>query len=181
MADKILKANDSLTISLKMKRVMWELLKPIFYHSPRPLFGFRNALLRLCGAKIGNKVHVYPHVNVKLPWNLEIGDNVGVGEDTYLYSWAKITLEDNSVISHRCQLCSGSHDCNDPQFPIILAPIVVKKNAWVCTEAFIGPGVKVGEYAVVSAGAVLYSNAKSWGIYVGNPAKRVGMRTFETN
>jgi putative colanic acid biosynthesis acetyltransferase WcaF len=133
----------------------------------------------MCGAKIGKSVHIYPHVNVKLPWNICIGNNVGIGEDTYLYSWSMITIEDNAVISHRCQLCSGSHDCNDPDFPVTLKPIHIGKNAWICTEVFIGPGVTMGDYAVASAGAVLYKSAKAWGIYVGNPAKRVGDRTFE--
>ena len=179
MAQKILAANDTLSRSLKIKRLMWELVKPIFYHSPRPLFGFRNALLRMCGAKIGTQVHIYPHVNVKLPWNLNIGDNVGIGEDTWLYSWGMITIERNAIISHRCQLCSGSHNCFDKEFPVVLSPIIVKESAWICTQVFIGPGVKVGEYAVVSSGAVLMKNAKPWGIYMGNPASRIGMRTFD--
>lgn len=175
---KVLNANDSLTLSFKIRRIVWELAKPVFYHSPRPLFGFRNWMLRLFGAKIGNKVHIYPHVNIKLPWNLVIGDNVGIGEDTFLYSWDMITIEDDAIVSHKCQLCSGSHDCFDPNFPVVLSPIIIKKNAWICTQVFIGPGVKVGEYSVISSGAVLMRNARPWGIYVGNPATKVGERCF---
>lgn len=175
---RFVNANASLSTSLKVRRICWEFVKPIVYYSPRPLFGFRNFVLRLFGAKIGKKVHIYPHVSVKLPWNIKIGDNVGIGEDTLLYSWTTITIEDNAVVSHKCQLCSGSHDCFDPEFPVVLSPIVVKKNAWICTQVFIGPGVKVGEYAVVSSGAVLMKNAKAWGIYVGNPATKIGDRTF---
>lgn len=174
-----MKANDTLSLKRKAVRLLWEIVKPVFYHSPRPLFGFRNALLRMFGAEIGTKVHIYPHVNVKLPWNLRIGNNVGIGEDTFLYSWDTITIEDNAVISHKCQLCSGSHDCFDPDFPVVLSPITIHANAWLCTQVFVGPGVKVGEYAVVSSGAVLMRNAKPWGIYAGNPAKKVGDRTFE--
>lgn len=171
-------ANDSLSVSEKIMRILWEIVKPFFYHSPRPFFGLRNWILRLFGAKIGKNVHIYPRVNIKLPWNLTIGNNVGVGEDTLLYSWAMITIEDDAIVSHKCQLCSGSHDCFDPEFPVILSPIIVKKGVWICTQVFIGPGVKLGEYAVVSSGAVLMRNAKSWGIYVGNPASKVGDRSF---
>ncbi len=175
---KIVNANDSLSFSMKVKRICWELVKPVVFYSPRPLFEFRNNILRLFGAKIGENVHIYPHVNIKLPWNLNVGNNVGIGEDTLLYSWAMITIKDNAVISHKCQLCAGSHDCFDPDFPVVLSPITVERNVWVCTQAFIGPGVKVGEYAVVSSGAVLMRKAKAWGIYVGNPAKWMGERVY---
>ena len=175
---RIIHANDSLNFSMKCRRVGWELVKPLFYHSPRPMFGFRNALLRMFGAKIGKRVHIYPHVQVKLPWNVRIGNNVWIGEDTLLYSWGMITIEEDVVISHKCQLCSGSHDCFDPDFPVLFSPIVVKKGAWLCTQAFIGPGVTVGEYAVISSGAILMKKAKAWGIYVGNPAMKVGERSF---
>lgn len=65
------------------------------------------------------------------------------------------------------------------EFPVVLSPIIVKESAWICTQVFIEYGVKVGEYAVVSSGAVLMKNAKPWGIYMGNPASRIGMRTFD--
>ena len=61
-------------------RIIWSIFNPLFYFSPRSFFAWRSFLLRLFGAKIGKKVHIYPSVKIYLPWNLEIGDFSCIGE-----------------------------------------------------------------------------------------------------
>jgi putative colanic acid biosynthesis acetyltransferase WcaF len=64
--------------------------------------------------------------------------------------------------------------------PLLKPPIEIGDMAWICADAFVGPGVTVGEGAVVGARAVVVKNVEPWTIVVGNPAKAVGRRTLRS-
>ncbi|MCX8156979.1 MAG: WcaF family extracellular polysaccharide biosynthesis acetyltransferase [Verrucomicrobiae bacterium] len=158
-------------------RVLWAILgKPIFRLSPRPFFSWRRLLLRCFGAKVGKEVHVYPSTTVYFPWNLEIGDWSAVGEDALIYNLGKVTIGERVTISHWAHLCAGTHDYTKPDFPLLKPPIVVKNQAWICSQAFVGPGVTIGEGAIVGAGAVVMKDVDAWPIVAGNPAVKVKVR-----
>jgi hypothetical protein len=56
-------------------RALWELLRcPLFAWTPRPLWGWRRAVLRLFGAKIGPNANILPTARIAVPWNLDLGD-----------------------------------------------------------------------------------------------------------
>jgi len=59
---------------------------------------------------------------------------------------------------------------------LIKAPITIGEEAWVCADALVGPGVKVGSRAVVGARAVLVKDVKAGAIVAGNPCSIVGKR-----
>ena len=49
-------------------------------------------------------------------------------------------------------------------------------GGWVAADAFIGPGVTIGQAAVVGARAVVVKDVPAFAIMVGNPARQVGIR-----
>ena len=68
---------------------------------PRSFFSWRSFLLRLFGAKIGRKVHIYPSVKIYLPWNLEIDDYSCIGEWSLIYNLGfRPNSEDNLQIDN---------------------------------------------------------------------------------
>jgi len=74
------------------------------------------------------------------------------------------------VVSQGAYLCTGSHDYRDPEFPLIAKPITVGRRAWVCADAFVGPGVAVGDGAILAARGAAFDNLAPWTISRGNPA-----------
>ena len=82
-----------------VKRILWTLGKFFFRNSPRIAFGYRNAILRMFGAKIGKHVHIYSSTVVWFPWNLEIGDWSAIGEDTLIYNLGRVTIGEKATIS----------------------------------------------------------------------------------
>lgn len=160
-------------------RVLWMAIgKPLFWVSPRPFFAWRRGVLRLFGADIGPGVHIYPSATVYFPWKLSIGAYSAVGEHAILYNLGPITLGSQVTISQHAHLCAGTHDHTDPTMPLLKPPIVVEDQAWVCAEAFIGPGVTVGEGAIVGARAVAVKQVPAWTIVAGNPAAVIRKRTL---
>jgi len=55
--------------------------------------------------------------------------------------------------------------------PVITAPIRIGRRAWVAADVFVGPGVTIGEGAVVGARASVFRNVDSWTVVGGNPAR----------
>ncbi len=160
-------------------RLLWTIVYPLFRYSPRPMFGWRRLLLRIFGARIGSKVNVYNSATIYMPWNLEIGDWSSIGEYTFIYNLGKVVIGRYCTVSHRAHLCAGSHDYADPSMPLLKPPITVGDQAWVCADAYIGPGVTIGEGAVVGARAVVVKDVPPWTIVAGNPAKEVKSRTIK--
>jgi len=157
-------------------RVLWRLAHPLFAWSPRQLWGWRRFLLRLFGAKIGKNVHVFPSALIAIPWNIAIDDEAAVGDGAILYSLGPITIGRQATVSQYAHLCAGTHDYRDPTMPLLKPAITVGAGAWICADAFIGPGITIGDMAIVGARAVAVKDVETGMIVAGNPAQVVGDR-----
>jgi putative colanic acid biosynthesis acetyltransferase WcaF len=160
------------------RRGLWGFGRLAFRFSPRPCFGWRRFVLRCFGAKIGEHVNTYPSTRIYFPWNLVVGDWSAIGEDAFIYNLGIVTLGEKVTISHRAQLCAGTHDYTQPDLPLLKPPIVIQAEAWICADAFVGPGVTVGAGAVVGARAVVMKNVQPWVIMGGNPANALKKRVL---
>ena len=157
-------------------RILWMLATPLFRWSPRPMFAWRRMLLRAFGARVGRGVNVYPSVRVEIPWNLELGEGAAVGDRAWIYNLGPVRLGARATVSHNAHLCAGTHDYRDPSLPLLRMPISVGDDAWICAQAFVGPGSEVGEGAVVGGGAVVNGKVEAWTVVAGNPAVFVKQR-----
>lgn len=162
------------------RRILWGLARMTFRFSPRPCFGWRRFVLRCFGAKIGAHVNTYPSTWIYFPWNLAVGDWSAIGEEAFVYNLGLVTLGEKVTISHRAQLCAGTHDYTQPDLPLLRPPIVIHNQAWICADAFVGPGVTVGEGAIVGARGVVTKNVEPWVIVAGNPAKPIKKRILNS-
>jgi len=160
----------------QLRRVFWGVGKLFFRFSPRPCFGWRRFVLRCFGATVGKNVNTYPSTRIYFPWNLTAGDWSALGEDVFIYNLGPVTLGEQVTVSHRAHLCAGTHDYTQPDLPLLKPPIEIKSQAWVCADAFVGPGVTVGAGAVVGARAVVMKNVEPWMVVAGNPAREIKRR-----
>lgn len=168
---------DSLGMRNKFLRQVWHAFW-FFFFRPTPVFlhPWRSFLLRLFGSKIEGRVYVYPDVRIFAPWNLTLkeGSSLGPGVDCYCVD--KIEVGPGAVVSQRTFLCTASHDIRSRLFELVTAPISIGGYAWIAAEAFIGPGVNVGEGAVVGARACVIKGVKPWTVVAGNPARQIKRR-----
>ena len=148
--------------------VVWLLL---FLPSPRPLHGWRRFLLRLFGARIGKAVHVYPSAKVWAPWNLEMDDHACLSFSVDCYCVDRISIGAHATVSQYSYLCGASHDYRDPALPLTPRPIVIGAGAWVAADVFVGPGVTIGDGAVVGARSTVMTDVEPWTVVSGNPAQ----------
>ena len=153
------------------------LFRPSFHN----LYGYRALLLRCFGAKLGRNVRIRRTARIEIPWNVELADNVSVGDHAILYSLGKITIGRWSFVSQYAHLCAGTHDQTTRTYPLLRLPITLGEDVWVAADAFVGPGVTVGDRTVVGARASAFADLPSDVVAVGNPAKPLKPRTFASS
>jgi acetyltransferase-like isoleucine patch superfamily enzyme len=132
-------------------------------HSQIDDFVFINAG-KMCA--IGRFVHFASFVSV-----------VGGGE---LY------VDDFSGFSAGCRVITGTDDYTGPFMtnPTVprefthyqLSRVKLEKHVIVGTNAIIFPGVTIGEGAAVGAAAVVRRDLAPWGVYAGEPLRKIGER-----
>lgn len=145
--------------------------------TPPPMKGWRRLLLRRFGAQIHDTANVYGSVRIWYPPNLTMEARSTLGPGVDCYTMGPIHVGRNVIISQKAYLCTGTHDINDPSFQIRARPITLEADCWICADAFVGPGVTVGSGAVLSARGAVFRDMEPWGVYQGNPARKIKDRT----
>ena len=138
--------------------------------TPPPLYGWRRLILTLFGARLSPTARVYGSAHIWSPRNLVMADYALIGPEAKIYSMATITIGAYAIVSQRAHLCAGSHDVDDFHFQLRARPIRIGFRAWIAAEAFVGPGVTVGQGAVLSARGCAFRDLAEWTIFTGNPA-----------
>lgn len=153
-------------------RVCWRVVWLLAYRpSPKLFHGWRRFLLRSFGAKIAKDAYPHPSVKIWAPWNLEMGSLSSLGPYVDCYCVDKVIIGSHVTISQYSFLCTATHEYRDPRRPLVTSPIVISDRAWVAACVFIGPGVTVGEHAVVGARASVFRDVDPWTVVGGNPAR----------
>lgn len=175
---RAIEGGASFSLGNRLTRVIWSIAWLVLARfTPPPMHGWRRLVLRAFGATIGRGARVHASVSIWLPSNLVLGEHVLIGPGARLYDQGAITIGAWSVVSQRAHLCASTHRVDDPDFQLECRPIVIGERCWVAAEAFVGPGVTMGDGAVLAARAALFENAEADGIYRGNPAGLVRQRT----
>ena len=141
-------------------------------------------------AKIGKNTKIYDQVNL---YGCEIGDNTKI--DAFVYIEGGVKIGNNVKIRPFTFICDGVTIEDD----VFIGPNVtftndknprvrgdwkllktrVKKGASIGAGAVILPGITIGEYSLVGAGAVVTKDVPPRAVVAGNPARVVRYRTGE--
>jgi putative colanic acid biosynthesis acetyltransferase WcaF len=156
---------------------LWWAIQTIFFaSSPQIFYRWRVFLLRLFGAKIGKNVIIRPSVKITYPWKLTIGDFSWIGDNVELYNLGHISIGNNTIISQRSYLCTGSHDYESKYFDIYEKKIIIGNSCWLATDVFVAPGIEIGDNTVVGARSSVFNSLPSDSVCLGSPAKKIRSR-----
>lgn len=119
-------------------------------------------------------------VRINAPFHTDFGRHISLGKNIIINMGAMFTdlggivLEDNVLIAPRVNIITVNHPTAPNQRGgLILKPVIIRKNAWIGTNATILPGVTIGENAIVAAGAVVSRDVAPNTIVGGVPAKLI--------
>jgi acetyltransferase-like isoleucine patch superfamily enzyme len=104
---------------------------------------------------------------------ISIGNNVVVNRRCYLDGRVGIDIRNNVSISPEVYIVSLEHDPDSPAFATRGGPVVIEDHVWIGARAFVAPGVRLGEGAVIGAGAVVTRDINPYRVAVGVPAREI--------
>ncbi len=163
-----------------LKRFAWHYVNIVFFRSGFfPLYKLKTSLLRIFGAKVGKNVLIKPHVNIKYPWFLQLGNNIWIGEEVWIDNLAEVKIADNVCLSQGALLLCGNHNYTKTSFDLIVKPIILEEGVWICAKSIICGGVVCRNHSIVSTASVLSNTTEAFGIYKGNPAVKIKQRLME--
>lgn len=142
--------------------------------TPPSLGPWRRVLLRLFGAKVSSTAGIYGSARITDPSNVEIGEHAYIGPRVIIEASARIAFGDYSLVSQEAWICAALDGPLD--YETTSRAIEIGRYAWIAAKAFVGPGVRVGEGAVVGACGCAFEELSPWTVYVGNPAQPVRPR-----
>jgi acetyltransferase-like isoleucine patch superfamily enzyme len=132
-------------------------------------------LEELFGRKLDN-------VRILTPFICDFGNRVKFGKGVFINHSAilsasgGIEFEDGSMAAPGLRIATINHDMNERHAIYTYGKVTVKKNAWIGMNVTICPGVTIGEYAVVAAGAVVTKDVPDYAVVGGVPAKVIRMQ-----
>ena len=102
---------------------------------------------------------------------VKFGKNVFINHSAILSASGGIEFEDGAMSAPGLRIATINHDMNERHTKYTYGKVLVKKNAWLGMNVTICPGVTIGEYAVVAAGAVVTKDVPDYAVVGGVPAK----------
>jgi len=155
---------------------LWRAVEGLVFASWIPGSGWRAALLRLFGAKVGQGVVIKPRVRVKFPWKLSIGEHSWIGESAWIDNLDEVVIGDHCCLSQGVYLCTGNHRWDDEAFALVTRPIRIEDHSWLGAHARVGPGVVCRTGGVLTMASTAVSDLESWTVHAGAPAQPVRRR-----
>lgn len=156
------------------KIILWMFVSQCFFETFLPWpSSFKRKLLNWFGAEISKGVVIKPHVQIKYPWFLTVGEFSWIGEHVWIDNLGRVLIGSDSVLSQGVYLCTGNHNFKKESFDLMIGEISIGNSTWVGAKSVVAPGVSINDGIVVSLGSVVKSDLSEPGIYSGNPAVKI--------
>lgn len=139
------------------------------YHSPEEI---REIMSRLIGKKVDESFRLFPPFYTDFGKNITIGKGVFINSGCHFQDQGGIIIGDGSLIGHNVVIATINHDLNPGNDrKNHYAPVKIGAHVWIGANATILPGVAVGDWAVVAAGAVVTKDVPPFTVVGGLPAR----------
>jgi len=120
-------------------------------------------------------------VRILTPFICDFGNRVKFGKGVFINHSAilsasgGIEFEDGVMAAPGLRIATINHDMNNRHTIYTYGKVTIKKNAWLGMNVTVCPGVTIGKYAVVGAGAVVTKDVPDYAVVAGVPAKVIKM------
>ena len=133
--------------------------------------------------RVGSSPGISPNAVFSNPERIEIGDRVRIGARCHIWAGhasAKIRIGDDCLFGPEVMVTAATYRYNDgtPVTGQLMdeADVVIGRDVWLATRAIVLPGARIGDGAIIAAGAIVKGEIPAFAIAAGQPARVVGQR-----
>jgi len=134
----------------------------------------------LGGIKLAKRVRIFPNARFEVHkgGEIDIQENVSIGQGFHITSQGKLTIGSGTVISGNVVITNIDHDYQELLKPILEQQHLVK-STFIGEDCFIGfgsviqAGTTLGKHCVVGANSVVRGEYSDYCVLAGAPAKVV--------
>lgn len=160
----------------KCLRYLWECfdLSPLSNNIAFAL-PFRQVLANHMFAEAGDGLRLFGGIKIQCGHNIHIGDNSVVHNDVLLDDRGELTIGDRVSIADRSHVHTHVHDTVD-QTDVTSYETILEDDVRLGYGSMISAGCRIGENAMVGAGATTRGDVPPHHIAAGTPAKSVKVK-----
>jgi len=182
------------------------LINRLIRYPASAMIRLRRIRLRMLGVHIGSHCSIHRISVPRNPWDVWIGDAVGmdegivllatgprqeqprimIGPNTYFNRYTmidaheRVEFKGNSMIGPFCYFTDGDHghekDALVSRQPMTKSPVTIGKDVWIGAHVCVLKGVTIGDGAIIGAGAVVTRDVPAHAKVAGVPARAIGER-----
>jgi acetyltransferase-like isoleucine patch superfamily enzyme len=131
----------------------------------------------------GQDVKLNGKITFTAPENIEIENNVHIGDNAYIDSKGGVFIGENTHISRNFVLYSSNHnyhgDCLPYDSTHILKSVRIGRNVWIGINVIVIPGVSIGDVVIIGAGTVVSKDVPDLAIVGSQPFRILKHRDKE--
>ncbi len=134
----------------------------------------RRCMLQTMLGGCGERVYMEPRVTMDYGCNLYVGDDFYCNFDCLFLDSAPIRIGNRVMLGPGVHIYTACHPlhaaarCSGREFA---SPVSIGDDVWIGGRAVICPGVRIGNRAVIAAGAVVVKDVPDDCVVGGNPAR----------
>lgn len=141
-----------------------------------PFWIVRKGIFRCIHTQISPGAFIMRKNYIKNPNNLSLGKNSHINAFCIIDARAPIRIGNNTSISYKNSIITGSHEYNSEEFTGIFKPITIEDYVWIGAGCTVLQGVTIGKGAIICAGSLVNKDVEPYSIVAGIPAKTIGKR-----
>ena len=141
------------------------------YHTPEKI---RELFSALIGREVDEGFGMFPPFYTDCGRNIHVGRNVFINSCCHFQDQGGIYIDDGALIGHNVVLATLNHgQLPENRHDLLPSPIYIGKNVWIGASAVVLPGVRIGDGAIVAAGAVVTKDVPPNTVVGGVPARQL--------
>ena len=139
------------------------------YHEPDQI---RAIFAGLTGKEVNDSFYMLPPFYTDFGKNITVGNNVFFNTGCTFQDLGGITIGDGCRIGQKVCLTTLNHgQAPEDRHTLYPAPVVIGRNVWIGSNATVVPGVRIGDNAIIAAGAVVTRDVDAGTVVGGVPAR----------